>query len=84
MSKNMSYLCGEAAYKFAHKSVCNLATFTHNPLNAFYLEFMKSYTHFYTSLYNLVYAHKCMQFLPVNSQFYTLYTAPTITTTLNN
>ncbi len=80
----MSYICGEAAHKFGYKSVCNLPTFTHNPLNTFLADFLKSYTQFYTSLYNPAYTHKCMQFIPVKSQFYTLYTGPTITTTLNN
>lgn len=84
MYKFMSYVCGEVAYKFGYKSVCNLPTFTHNPPKTFLLGFLKSYTQFYTSFYNLAYTHKCMQFISVKARFYTLYTGPTITTTLNN
>ena len=84
MYKFMSYICGEAAYNFGYKSVCNLRAYAHNPLNNNFVDFLKSYTHFYTSFYNPVYTQKCAQFLPVTTRFYTLYTGPTITTTLNN
>jgi hypothetical protein len=84
MYRNMFLLCGEAAYNFGYKIVRNLVAYTHNPLKNFSFIFLKSYTHFYTRLYNLAYTHKCAQFISVNSRFYTLYTGPTITTTLNN
>ncbi len=82
--KNMVYICGEAAYKFGHKTVRNFATFTHYPQNNFIADFLKSYTHFYTRSFTHTCTQKCVQFVSVNSRFYTLYTAPTITTTLNN
>jgi hypothetical protein len=84
MSKNMLSVCGQAAYKFEYKSVCKLSTFTHYPQNRSFLKILRSFTHFYASLYTRVCSQKCMQMTSVSRLFYTLYTAPTITTTLNN
>jgi hypothetical protein len=82
--ENMFYLCGQAAYKLGYKIVGKQAVYTHNPQNGLVLGFLKSYTHFYTSAYARSCTQKCAQFTSVNQRFYTLYTAPTITTTLNN
>jgi hypothetical protein len=84
MSKNMFYICGQAAYKLGHKIVCNLNSFAQYPQILSINPLLKSYTQFYTSSYTRACAQKCMQFSSGNRQFYTLYTAPTITTTLNN
>lgn len=78
------YLCGEAAYKSAHKSVGKFVSFTHNPQLSENVINIKSYTQFYTRLCTRTCAQKCMQFTSVASYFYTQYTGPTITTTLNN
>lgn len=80
----MSLVCGEAAYKSAHKFVGKLASFTHNPQLFSFASNVKSYTHFYTRLFTRTCAQKCVQSTSVISQFYTQYTGPTITTTLNN
>ncbi len=80
----MALLCGEAAYKSAHKFVGKSASFTHNPQLFGFTDKTKSYTHFYTRLFTRTCAQKCVQFTSVVSQFYTQYTGPTITTTLNN
>ena len=80
----IAYLCGEAAYKYAHKSVGKLLGFTHIPQLFENLAKSKSYTQSYARLCTLTCTQKCMQFTSVSSRFYTQYTGPTITTTLNN
>lgn len=82
--QNIAYICGQAAGNVAHKIVGKLWAFAQYPQNTFIYAFTKSYTSFYTSGSARVCTQKFMHFISVNGRFYTLYTAPTITTTLNN
>ena len=77
-------VCAQAAHKFVHNTVLKWQAFAHYALNLLSSIFIKSYTLFYTTVYTLFYTHKFIHFLAVSLGFYTQYTGPTITTTLNN
>jgi hypothetical protein len=81
---NVFWLCGQAVFNSAHKSVGKIALYTHNPHKNFIQLFLKSCTQFCARICTLVYTHIFMFFTSVRGEFYPLYTGPTITTTLNN
>lgn len=78
------WLCGQVGYMDAYKHVNNWAVFTQYPHKTKAWDILKSYTLFCTSFYTLDYTHICAQLSSVRFSFCTVYTTPTITTTLNN